>query len=179
MARYNAKYGKIAFGWEVAFRTPSTTYDEAVNSTAMFDFVVRTKEVDISDAKPAYEREQPWHVGNSTRLPSLTQEGELKAGTLNMSDQLYDTQIIATCFQCSTSGTYYVMAPTGTTTTTDYIRKFTIGERKTFFTYFEKGTNGGSTQKSLNLLGGLGDSIDITGSMNNYVTFNFSLCSIE
>lgn len=89
MTRFNVKHSRIAVGNEYSFRQIASTYDSAVTASTQLTTVFKIQDIDLSEATPAYERDQPSYIGNTTRLPSYTEEGGFANGNLEFSGRLH------------------------------------------------------------------------------------------
>ncbi len=163
MVRYSPKNNDIMFGWESIFRTINSTRD-ALPEVTDIDYVFNIESIDVSELKAKPEQNQPWFVGNSTRLPSYTYNTEYKIGSGSLSGQLKH----AHCIDAVLAATAVVDE-----TTYDDITIEGMGDgRKSFFIAFNHGT-----ARSKSLGGCYGVELTVEGKENDYVTFDMPIMS--
>jgi len=166
MTRFQTKYSKVAFGWETSFRKINATYDHAVSADTEFDFTLNFTDIDLSDAKPKYERTQKHYVGKASRLPTGTYEGEFKNGSLSISGDLKHGHIIN-----SVLGT--MTAANNTSSDGCYVHQMYEADRPSFFVYTVKGSSATEAHAQV-LLGCKTDDLTIEGKEGSEITFDLT-----
>jgi len=151
MTRFNVKKSNFGCGWETSFRKISSTYDNPPTAATDFDWKIFTNELDLTDGKPTMERDQQHYVGTDSRLPTYTFEGAYKNGELSFDGNLRHAHVLNAIFGSCVS----------TTTASSTVNQHTIsiGDRKSFFTYFLH--SNGTTNHLQALIGCKADEVTI------------------
>jgi len=166
MTRFQTKYSKVAFGWETAFRKINATYDAPNFVNTEFDFTLNFTDIDLSDAKPKYDRTQKHYVGKSSRLPTGTYEGEFKNGSLSISGDLKHAHVINAVLGKMTT-------LNNTTSVGCWSHTMYEGDRPSFFAYLVKG-NTAAAGHIQNFIGCKVDDLSIEGKEGSEVTFDLT-----
>jgi hypothetical protein len=155
--RYEVKKNRVAFGWEDAFKDLNGIGEEDMVA-ADVDFMINTDSVNVGEIIPTMAREQPWYINNPTRLPSNTYEGQHKYGEFSLSGPLKRGHLIDAVIGgaiAENKSTYDEIHLNG-------------GDRKSLAIYFDHGID-----RTKNIIGIMGDSIDVDATENENVKFTF------
>ena len=165
MTRFTVKKSNFGMGWETAMRQIATTYDNPPTAAGDFDWKIFSNDLDLSDAKPTMTRDQQHYVGTDSRMNTMTFEGGFNNDAkLTVKGNLRYAHVLNAVLGGCVSTT--------TASATTFLHTISIGDRPSFFTYYQHGN--GTVNHLETLLGCKADDVTIEGKENEAVSIEMN-----